>query len=210
MVAQVPDGGTGVTVSKMLAAALAAATLAGCAGLHSLSCDVSSYGDWPAGRAPGHYAFDRLPSQQAQPAETAAVEAAARPALAKAGFEPVAAGQEPDVLVQVGTRMQRTDEPLWTDPLWWHGGFGYWRHSAYGGPDWMLSASLDRRPRYDHEVAVLLRDRASGKPLFETRATNEGSTPIDAAGLAAMFQAALMDFPKLGLNPRTVIVPLVP
>ena len=54
---------------------LAAALLGGCAALSSVSSDVASFGEWPAGRAPGSYAFERLPSQQALAAETEALEA---------------------------------------------------------------------------------------------------------------------------------------
>ncbi len=62
--------------------------------------------------------------------------------------------------------------------------------------------------RVESEVAVLLRDRASGKPLYEARASTDSSARADAAMLSAMYQAALMDFPKTGLNPRRVTVPL--
>lgn len=186
---------------------LAGALLAGCSGIRTVSSEVSSFGDWPVERQPGTYAFDRLPSQQAMAEETERLEAAARPALEKAGFKPAAEGQAPDVLVQVGTRALRTDAYPWDDPLWWRGGFGYWRHSPWAGPYWGIGLRYDR-PRYDREVAVLLRDRASGKPLFEARASNEGSYPAEGATLGAMFEAALMDFPKLGVNPRRVVVQL--
>jgi hypothetical protein len=63
-------------------------------------------------------------------------------------------------------------------------------------------------PRYERQVALLIRDRASGKPLFEARASSEGSSRLDDAVLAAMFQAAMMDFPRLGMNPRRVVVEL--
>ncbi|MFO1291836.1 MAG: DUF4136 domain-containing protein [Rubrivivax sp.] len=185
--------------------ALAAAALGGCAALRSVASDVSTFGDWPAERKPGSYAFDRLPSQQAQAAETERIENAARPALAKAGFVPAAAGQAPDVLVQVGARITRTDLYPWADPLWWHGGFGYWRHGPWMGPSWSLSMRYDAT-RYEREVALLIRDRASGKPLFEARASNEGGTAAGDETLAAMFEAALVDFPKTGINPRRVVV----
>ena len=41
--------------------------LAGCASLNVLDAEVSSFSRWPAGRAPATYAFERLPSQQANP-----------------------------------------------------------------------------------------------------------------------------------------------
>jgi hypothetical protein len=62
--------------------------------------------------------------------------------------------------------------------------------------------------RIEHQVAVLMRDRASGKPLFEARAVSESSGYADAALMTAMFEAALMDFPRLGVNPRRVDVRL--
>lgn len=186
----------------------AAALLAGCAGFSSVTSDVASFGEWPAGRAPGTYAFERLPSQTADPKATAAtqaLESAAEPALAKAGFKPAAEGQAPDVLVQVGKRTSRTDRGPWTDPLWWRGGYGYWRYGPWVGPGWSWHARYEQ-PRYESEVAVLLRDRASGKPLFEAHASLESNLRSDAQTLSAMFQAALMDFPKLGVNPRRVTV----
>lgn len=109
--------------ARTAALALAAVVLTGCASLNSITSEVSSYGDWPAARAPGSYAFERLPSQQAAAAESDALEAAAAPALAKAGFKPAAAGEKPEVLVQVGARFQRTDDHLWDERLWWSLGY---------------------------------------------------------------------------------------
>ena len=192
-------------MKTLLSLTLAGLLLAGCSGIRSLSTDVSSYGEWPADRKPGTYAFDRLPSQQAQAADAERLEAAVRPALEKAGFIPAAEGVAPDVLVQVGERTTRTDRLLWDDPLWWRGGFGYWRRGPWPGPAWGWSARYDN-PRYDSEVAVLLRDRASGKPLFESHASYESGSIPDSTATSAMFEAALTDFPHLGINPRRVVV----
>ena len=130
-------------------------------------------------------------------------------ALAKAGFTPAAAGQDPDVLVQLGARFLQSVRAPWDDPLWWGGGFGRYRHGPWIGPSWSLSWRY-QPTIYQQDVAILLRDRASGKPLFEARASNDGTSRADAATLAAMFEAALMDFPKLGINPRRVTVTLPP
>lgn len=193
---------------SLLVATAATLLLGGCAGLNTLTAEVSSFGEWPADRKPGSYAFERLPSQQARAAETEALEAAARGALAKAGFSPVAEGATPDVLVQVGSRVGRAEAP-WADPFWWRGGFGTWRPNPWVGPRWGYSLQFDMSARYEREVALLIRDRASGKPLFEARASHESaSTSAGAPTLAAMFAAALTDFPKLGLNPRSVTVTL--
>ncbi|MCW5632201.1 MAG: DUF4136 domain-containing protein [Rubrivivax sp.] len=195
------------TLASATTTTLAALALAGCASLSSVTSEVSSFGEWPAGRAPGTYAFERLPSQQQRAAEADALEAAARPALEKAGFKPAAEGAPPDVTVQVGARTTRTDYGPWHDPLWWNGGFGYWRRGPWIGPSWSMSVYASP-PRYDREVALLIRDRASGKPLFEARATNEAGTSPSAAVTRAMFEAAMLDFPKTGLNPRRINVPL--
>jgi len=194
-----------------LLAALTA--LSGCAGIQSVSSNVASFGDWPAERKPGTYAFERLPSQAAMAAESDSLEAAATPALAKAGFVRAAPGQNPDVLVQVGTRTELAYDRRWDERLWWGAGFGgsfgYWRRGLWIGPSpyWTLSLRSDF-PRYDREVGVLIRDRASGKPIFEARASNEGHTRAGAELQTAMFEAALVDFPKLGINPRRVVVAL--
>ena len=199
-----------VLLSLAPSLALSLALLGGCASLRNTTSDVSSFGEWPAERKAGSYAFERLPSQAARPAEADALEAAALPALRKAGFTPAAAGAAPDVLVQLAARSQRSDSGAWNDPLWWRGGFGYYRHGPWLSPRWSLSMRSDFE-RFDREVAVLLRDRASGKPLFEARAVNEGNLDgADATTLGAMFEAALMDFPKLGINPRRVTVAPLP
>lgn len=182
-----------------------AAALAGCAALNSVTSDVSSFGEWPADRKPGTYAFERLPSQQAQAGQADQLEQAAQGALQKAGFVPAAAGQEPDVLVQLGARFTRTVRSPWDDPLWWQGGFGRFRHGPWIGPSWSVRWQLES-PRYANEVALLLRDRASGKPLYETRASTDGNSRADAAVVAAMFEAALADFPRPALNPRAVTI----
>lgn len=185
---------------------LAAAALSGCAALKTVHADLSTWGDWPQGRAPGSYAFDRLPSQQSDAAEADRVEAAARDALAKAGFRPAAAGEKPEILVQVASRTTRTGIDPWDDPLWWRGGFGIVGH-RWAGSLWVIDTRFDRS-RYERQVAVLLRDAASGKPLYESRAANEGSTAGSDALLSALFSAALIDFPRQGPNPRPVRVTL--
>lgn len=184
-------------------------TLGGCAAMNQLSAEVSTFGEWPAGRKGGTYAFERLPSQQAQAETQKLLEDAARPALERAGFRPVPAGAEPDVLVQVGARVSRADRSPWDDPIWWSGGFGYWRHGPWRGPYWGVYGRFPyESPRYDREVALLVRDRSSGKPLYEARASSEGLQSSAEPLLRPLFDAALADFPANGINPRRVTVPL--
>lgn len=186
--------------------AASAALLAGCAGLNTVQGDLSTWGEWPAGRAPARYAFDRLPSQQDRLADTERLEQMASAALAKAGFRPAEPGSTPDVLVQVAARTTATAPDLWADPLWWRGGHGAVRR-PWVGPVWVLDPRFEAR-RYERQVALLLRDAASGKPLYEARVANEGASMGNDSLLQAMFTAALVDFPKTGPNPRPVTVPL--
>jgi hypothetical protein len=73
---------------------------------------VSSFGEWPAGRKPGSYAFERLPSQQAQAWHE---EGRLRARRRLAGARRAGAG---------GRARGRADRSPWDDPLWWRGSFG--------------------------------------------------------------------------------------
>ena len=68
-------------------------------------------------------------------------------------------------------------------------------------------ASLDR-PCYQREVAVLIRDRASGQALYEARARTEGPSQGGQELLDAMFAAALKEFPQVQPEPHDVSVSL--
>ncbi|HZE90431.1 MAG TPA: DUF4136 domain-containing protein [Rhizobacter sp.] len=179
--------------------------LSGCASMNAVDNDVSSYSQWTPERKPGPYVFERLPSQQAQYKRQDRLEAAARGALATAGFAEVPDPARADVSVQIGARIERYDVALYDDPLWWHGGvFGYGRYGRRGfwGPGFM--AFPYDNPRYDREVAVLIRDKKSNQVLYEARAANEGAYEGDDRLLAAMFEAALKDYPQTGVNPRRI------
>lgn len=182
--------------------------LAGCSGVRSISSEVQTFGEWPVGRAPGTYAFDRLPSSQApSPKATDAekLENVAALALKKAGFQAAAEGQQPDLLVQVGARSQASERNPWDEPLWWRGGVGYWRVSPWHGAGWGVGMRFDS-PRYDRSVGLLLRDRATGKPLYEAQASSTGNSVASPALLGAMLEAALSDFPKANPAVHTVSV----
>ena len=181
--------------------------LSGCAGVRTVTCEVSTFGHWPAQRAPGTYAFERLPSQQAQGQDSDQLEAWARPALQAAGFTPAASGAEPEFLVQLGARVTRFDRSPWDDPLWWRGGYSPWRFRPWGGPYWGWGRRAES-PRYEREVAVLLRDRRTGEPLYEARASNDGFSEGVSTYLSALFIAAMKDFPAVLPNPHEVSVPL--
>lgn len=190
---------------RVMAGGAALLALGGCASLNSLTSDVRSYGTWPAGRAPGTYVFERLPSQASQPEQQAALENAARPAVEMAGFKPATDAGKADVTIQLGARITRYDTAPWDDPFWWNYGYGFGR---FGG--WRPGLGLGYRfdnPRYEREVAVLIRDRASGAPLYESRAVNDSLVGGDPESLSLMYEAALKDFPTPAVSPRRVVVP---
>lgn len=196
----------------LVPAVLAAATLlAGCGSMQSLTSEVSSYGTaWPAGRAPGgSFAFERLPSQQAELTLQQQLEDAARPALAQAGFTPAAEGQPPSVSVQLSLRNVRYER---LDP--WGGGAFWgppWGRRPYGwpgmwGPGWW--GPVQGTPWYEREVQLVVRDRAGGQVLYEGRARSDGVLAGSPRLYEAMFRAAMQDFPEGSPRPRRVDVPL--
>ena len=179
----------------------------GCASLNQIHSEVSSYGSWPAGRSPGSYRIERLPSQAAKPAAQSDLERAAAAALAEAGFRPAAEGSAADVVVQVGARVSRESRLPWDDPLWWHAWGPRWNSMLWAQPGWAWRAQWERTD-YQREVALLLRDRASGEALYEARARSEGVSAGGDEVLAAMFSAALKDFPRAVPEPHSVSVPV--
>ncbi|MBH9551252.1 DUF4136 domain-containing protein [Inhella gelatinilytica] len=183
----------------------ALALLGGCAALKTLAVDVRSFGAWPADKKAGTYAFERLPSQQDPLSRAAEWETLAAPALEKAGFKPAPAGTPPDVIVALGVRISAVALSPWDDPLWyrWNAPLYHWR---FGMPPRAHPLFVDRR--YEREVGVLLRDRVSGQPLYEARASSDGSTQGGDALMAALFQAALADFPKAQPQPHVVRIQL--
>lgn len=180
------------------------AALGGCASTPTLSCEVTTYGQWPAGMAAGSYVFDRLPSQQANLQAAQALEGLVRPALSAAGFIESADSASAKFLVQSGARTSRSMRAPWDDPLWWRGGAHL---RSWGHPGWSYRWRTEA-PRYEREVALLLRDRSSGMPLYEARATSEGYTSASADVIRAMFMACLQQFPEILATPKTVVVPL--
>jgi len=199
-----------------LARVVAVAALAGCASLDRVDADVTAFSRWPAGRPPASYVFERLPSQQAEPQQAQLLEDAARLAVEGAGFVPAAEGAVADVTVQLGARIAETDRSPFDDPFWsgrygvWHRPFGYARFGRpYGAFAWRggFWGPYGDFPTYEREVAVLIRDKRSGEPLYEARADTEGTSSGVRSVLPAMFVAALKDFPSgSATNPHRVTV----
>ena len=188
-------------MTRTLSLLIAAVSLAGCASLNSLTSEVSSYSQWPADRKPGSYAFERLPSQQTRPEQQQMLEDSARPALEAAGFTPAADGKDSEYIVALGARVNATEQ-YYDDPFWWRGGLYSHRFSRpwpYYGIGFGIPTTT-----YEREVALLIRERKSGQPLYETRATSDGGSPSIQSLLPAMFEAAMKDFPAGSVTPRQV------
>ena len=194
--------------AALLAALACAAVLAGCASARLIESDVNSFGNWPEPRRPGSFAFERLPSQQAQPDQQAQIEATAMPALEGAGFRQAATAAEADALVQVAARTLRTDRGYYGgDPFFSRGGGFY--GSVYSGSRWRgggVGLGYGLGPTYYvNEVSLLIRDGRTKQVLYETRALNDGVWG-DAEVRAALFEAAMKDFPRAAISPRRVRV----
>jgi hypothetical protein len=205
---------------RLAAAALlvvGATALSGCAALHSVTSEVSSYGNWPTERKPAAstYAFERLPSQQVDAPLQSNIEAAAAPALVTAGFTLAATPEVADVMVQVAMQSRLYQSP-WRDrwgPFGPHGphgrvGFGSW----YGGGSrfgFGLGMSLEP-PMSEVQVDLLIRDKKTAQVLYETHAVRQQNGGWGERLMAPMFAAALKDFPLPAISPRIVSIPLKP
>ena len=195
--------------------------LAGCAGTYHMDAAVQSYARWggeaaatPTGlatvpRAPQTYRFERLPSQAGtepgQPQDR--LESWTRDALQAQGW---ALAPEPRTApwgVQVAALSQRTEDP-WDDP-WgrWHlhGHFALGNGHVFLSP--LFAMPMDR-PWVQRQVVLVIRDTASGRVVYETRASHDGRANSTPALWQALLQAALRDFPAPPAGPRQVDVEL--
>lgn len=185
-----------------MAAATAVLVLAGCASTYKLDNQVQSFSHLPAMPTQPSYRFERSLSQQADPAQQA-LEALADPALHRAGLRRDDAA--PRYSVQVSARTERSVSP-YADP-WGPWGWGGWgvglggRHFGLGiGGPWPRGDSY----WFHREVSVIVRELASNRVVYETRAVNDGPWLDNNAVLPAMFDAAMQGFPNPPPGPRRV------
>lgn len=183
-------------------AGIATAVLSGCASGYLLDNQVQTFSGLPALPAQPTYRFERLPSQAALPAQTQ-IEALADPALFKAGLRRDDAA--PRYSVHVSARVQRSLSP-WAEPGGWGWGGGF----LLGGPGISVGMPFPRmeQPWYQREVAVIVRELASNRVVYETRAASDGPWLDNHTVLAAMFDAALQGFPNAPAGPRRVNIQL--
>lgn len=179
--------------------------ITGCAGVRLVDTDVTAHAKWTAAPpGPGTtYRFERLPSQQNLAAQQDAVEAQARPALAKVGMELNPAMARYSVQVVATTQIIERGYPGYDGAF--GGGFG----GFFGGPSVFLgggnrgaSFGLSFPMRFPEptffrrELSVLMRELSTQQVVFETRAFHDGVWSDTQAVLPAMLDAALRGFPE--------------
>lgn len=193
-------------IARYVLAAALAVLLAGCATGYRLDNQVQSFSHLQGVPAQPTYRFERTLSQQADPTQQA-LEALADPALHKAGLRRDDA--QPRYSVQVSARVDRTISPYydpWDGWGWggWGGGWGVGlsgRHIGlgFGGP-WPRPDSY----WFHREVTVVLRELATNRVVYETRAVNDGPLLDNRVVLPAMFDAAMQGFPTPPVGARRV------
>lgn len=189
----------------------AAVLLSGCATSLIVDNDVQTFSQLRTMPQPATYRFERLPSQQAMAGGALTqLEAAAEPALAKAGW--VRNEGTARFSVQVGTAVQNNVQVV--DP-WAYSRFGpygrRWAGAGFYGPAW----GVGWHSGYDNsfaqrEVSVIIRDLSNQQVVYETRAVHSARWPGDPALLTPMFDAALSSFPQppAGVRRVNIEVPL--
>jgi uncharacterized protein DUF4136 len=186
-------------VLKFVCCAAAILAAAGCATTQIIDSDVQTFSSLQAAPATSTFRFERLPSQQSQAAQQAKLEDIATQALVKVGFRRDDAAAR--YVVQVEVRSDQ-EAPAW-DPLYGPGWPERTRIITGVGPGRVIWAPSMRFPPaptlYRREVGLLIREMGSNRIVYETHAVHEGVWSQDPATLAAMFDAALRDFP----NPLT-------
>lgn len=212
-------------MTRLALALLTALTLAGCAGTYRVDNAVNSYARWsadlPTGapgaqapaavpKAPQTYRFERLPSQRegglAEGQDR--IETWAGTALETHGWTLAATPGAAPWLVQVTASTVRSPRNPWDDS-WssWH-----WRTQIVAGNGhffWspMFVFPMDV-PWYQRQVTVVIREAASGRVVYETRASHESRWNGTPALWQAMLQAALRDFPSPPAGLRQVDIDL--
>ncbi|SEJ00388.1 MULTISPECIES: DUF4136 domain-containing protein [unclassified Variovorax] len=206
-------------MKRALSALLLAASLTGCATSWVVDSDVKSFSSLGAVAPGATYRFDRLPSQQADGARQESLEAMAAAALDKAGLR--RDDTRAQYTAQIGARVTAGLSP-WADPWLYSGPWGYAGYGGYGGygyhgrrwygGGWYGGPAFapPANPWYEREVSVVLREVASNKVVYETRARNDGPYTSSAAILPVMFQAALQGFPNPPQGERRVDIELSP
>lgn len=198
-------------LTTLLAAALAALALAGCASTSAptaMRAQVRSVATAPGDMLrPGvRYRFEHLPLQQ-NTEMSQQVHTLAQQALASVGLV------RDDTNALVSVQVQASSAVDWIYDEWsayrsrfyWGLGFGGRRGSVmFGGPFWWDSPT----PLYISEAGFVMRAVNGGQVLYETHARHDGFRATSERTIAALFAAALQGFPTPPAGVRSVSIPL--
>lgn len=186
-----------------LAAVATVLSLSACAMHRMIDSEVESFVG-PSGAVRGaSYRFERLPSQQAQPAAQEHIETLAQAALGRAGL--VRNGAHPRYSVQVALKVvQYQPAPRYQSH------FGSPFIAADGFPFYPAPLLVLEPPWYSHTVHLLMRDTATGQVAYESTARFDGPWSDSANLLPAILEAALRDYPNPPLGVRKVVIDLPP
>ena len=191
-----------VFTSRIAILLVASYFLTACSSLRLVDSDVTAFSAWTAAPpGPGtRYQFERLPSQTAATQQDR-IEALATTSLAKVGMalSPVGAAYSVQVLLstEIVQRYSAT-------------GFGGSGGFVFGGG---LGGSLGlsfpigvAEPYFKRSVTILVRDLATQKVVFETRALHDSLGGDAFAVLPAMLDSALLGFPQPRAGTRRINV----
>lgn len=178
--------------------------VAGCARPRWVDSEVVSYSTLAAHSRPRLYRIERLPSQQAQPQEFAAIQAQAEQALARVGLQRNDA--QAQLVVQIGFEGGTTLPRNWPYSASPHFGWGLgWSGRWHGGVGLGLGFGglRDEPPLlYHRKVSLLMRDAATGQVVFESSALYEEVWTHDPMIYGVLFEQALRGFPQPPAGPR--------
>jgi hypothetical protein len=207
---------------KAALAALSLTLLSGCASVYLVDNQVQSFARWTDTAAPAitsagvpqppqTYRFERLPSQSAGPGAAGqdALESLARVALSKVGWSPHDTPAAAPWTVQVSAGTLRLPRAPWEEPWDSHGsGLGFPGHdyavTASGHIIWSPIFMRMDIPYYKREVSLVVRQAASARVVYESRAAHEGRWNSTPQLWGAMLDAALRDFPAPPAGVRQV------
>lgn len=189
--------------------------LSGCATAYRLSHTVDTHTAWATDALPAAgdtFAFDRLPSQQAEPqaAFRQQLENAALAVLSHHGLQLAAEPHSARWTLQLTWRQQRTWRDLWHDPFfpgpfWGMLGRDY-VVTGTGQVIWLPAMHHAPTAHYERELKVLLRDARTGQVVFESTATQESPWHDNPALVSALMEAAFDGFPQPSVGQRQVVI----
>ena len=171
--------------------------LTGCASTRVVNSQVTAVAAAPAGLPlqGAKYRFERLPLQVQNP-DVGLAEQQAQQALAEVGLVRDDAQAQLSVLVSfqvlsyLNDPFGRSNAHLWRP----YGAVGYARNGAWAY-HWGWTMSTPPVTEYRRAVSLVMRDLRSGQVVYETQASHQGPWRDDAPILAALFKAALSQFP---------------